>query len=92
MMWPGWLTGRCSIYADGGTVDDLLVYKYDSYKYLLLINAANIEKDWNWVMENAEGFAVKLTNSSEEIAQLALQGPLAEQILAKSNTTGLCLR
>ncbi|MGE4589270.1 MAG: glycine cleavage system aminomethyltransferase GcvT [Acidaminococcaceae bacterium] len=70
-------------YKDGGTVDDLLVYKYSEELYLIVVNAANIEKDWNWMRENAAGFAVALTNKSDETAQLALQGPLAVAILSK---------
>ena len=76
-------------YADGGTVDDLLVYKQAEDRYLLVINAANIEKDWNWMQENASGFDVKLTNLSDETAQLALQGPLAAEILAKLTSAPL---
>ena len=70
-------------YKHGGTVDDLLVYKKDADHYLLVINAANIEKDWNWMQENAGEFEVKLTNISNEMAQIALQGPLSEMILSK---------
>ena len=70
-------------YMDGGTVDDLLVYKKAADHYLLVINAANIEKDWNWMQENAAGFKVKLANISDATAQLALQGPLSERILSK---------
>lgn len=70
-------------YKDGGTVDDLLVYKYSEELYLIVVNAANIEKDWNWMRENATGFAVALTNKSDETAQLALQGPLSVAILSK---------
>lgn len=74
-------------YKDGGTVDDLLVYKYEDDLYLIVVNAANIEKDWNWMQENAAGFAVVLTNKSDETAQLALQGPAAVAILSKLTDT-----
>jgi glycine cleavage system T protein len=70
-------------YPNGGTVDDLLIYRYHADEYLLVINAANIAKDWDWFQENRAGFDVELTNLSPELAQLALQGPLAETILAK---------
>lgn len=70
-------------YPNGGTVDDLLIYKYEEDTYLLVINAANIDKDWDWMLQNSQDFQVELTNKSDEIAQLALQGPMAEQILAK---------
>ncbi|GBG57764.1 aminomethyltransferase [Sporomusaceae bacterium FL31] len=70
-------------YPDGGTVDDLLIYKRNNQEYFLVINAANIEKDWNWMKENSIEFDVELTNLSDETAELALQGPLAETILRK---------
>lgn len=70
-------------YSDGGTVDDLLIYKQGEGEYFLVINAANIEKDWAWMEENSTGFHVELSNLSAETAELALQGPLAEAILSK---------
>ncbi|GAX90889.1 glycine cleavage system aminomethyltransferase GcvT [Effusibacillus lacus] len=69
-------------YPDGGCVDDLLVYRLDTDHYLLVVNAANIEKDYEWVKQNSFG-NVEIANLSPGIAQLALQGPLAEQILRK---------
>ncbi|WP_425059204.1 Aminomethyltransferase [Sporomusa carbonis] len=74
-------------YPDGGTVDDLLIYKRNHDEYLLVINAANIEKDWRWLTENSAGFDVELTNLSDETAELALQGPLAEAILRNLTDT-----
>ncbi|PLS02428.1 glycine cleavage system aminomethyltransferase GcvT [Neobacillus cucumis] len=73
-------TAMC--YPDGGTVDDLLVYKLDHEKYLLVINAANIEKDFNWMQQHVKG-EMTLQNISNETAQLAIQGPKAEGILQK---------
>jgi aminomethyltransferase len=73
-------TAMC--YPDGGTVDDLLVYKLDNEKYLLVINAANIEKDFEWMQQQVKG-EMTLQNISNEIAQLAIQGPKAEGILQK---------
>lgn len=65
----------------GGIVDDLLVYCFGVEKYLLVINAANIEKDWNWFLEQGKKFGLSegngLENASDSIAQLAIQGPLA---------------
>lgn len=66
----------------GGIVDDLLVYRLDKENYLLVVNAANIEKDWNWCMQNNAENA-ELENISEQVAQLAVQGPKATQILQK---------
>ena len=75
-------------YPDGGTVDDLLVYKLADDHYLLVINAGNIEKDVAWLQEHLiEG--VTIENISAETAQLAIQGPLAQSILQKLTDTDL---
>ncbi len=79
-------TAMC--YEDGGTVDDLIIYKKADDDYLIVVNASNIEKDFEW-MEKHLFDGVELTNISEEIAQLAIQGPLAEQLLQKLTTTNL---
>lgn len=71
----------------GGIVDDLLVYRVNTETYLLVINAANIEKDWNWMVSQAPKFGLtvgkELYNASDEIAQLAIQGPLALKAMQK---------
>jgi aminomethyltransferase len=72
----------------GGIVDDLMVYKYDDQKYLLVVNASNIEKDWNWLNSQNKVGAV-LENSSDNIAQLAVQGPRATEILQKLTSINL---
>ncbi len=77
---PGKAQYSCFPNGKGGIVDDLLVYKYDEQKYFLVINASNIEKDWNWMLANNK-FGAELENSSDKIAQLALQGPRAAEIL-----------
>jgi aminomethyltransferase len=79
-------TAMC--YENGGTVDDLLVYKKADQDYLLVVNAANIEKDFNWIKSHAKG-AVEITNISSDVAQLALQGPKAAAILQKLTNTDL---
>lgn len=66
----------------GGIVDDLLVYHYESNKYLLVVNASNIEKDWNWCVANNTEGAI-LENASYHMAQLAVQGPKATELLQK---------
>lgn len=73
---------------EGGIVDDLLVYHYESEKYLLVVNAANIEKDWNWcVSHNTVG--AELENASDRMAQLAIQGPKAMEVLQKLTPVNL---
>jgi len=70
----------------GGIVDDLLVYMIDEETYLLVVNAANIDKDWEWcVSQNSMG--ADLYNASDEISQLAVQGPLALQAMQKLSDT-----
>ncbi len=75
-------------YADGGTVDDLLVYKYSDEYYLLVVNASNTDKDFEWLRQNLES-GVEIENLSGYYAQLAIQGPKAEEILQKVSGTGL---
>ena len=65
-------------YENGGTVDDLLVYKMGENDFFLVINAANIDKDWAWMQENAAGFDIDLQNCSDYYGQIAVQGPEAE--------------
>jgi len=69
-------------YPNGGVVDDLLIYKYNREKYLLVVNAANTEKDVEWFQSHRKG-NVEVENVSAEYAQLALQGPLAQKMLQK---------
>ena len=68
-------------YEDGGVVDDLLVYKMADDRFFLVINAANIDKDWDWIQLQAEGFNVAIDNQSDHYGQLAVQGPEAERIM-----------
>ncbi|KKK38213.1 glycine cleavage system protein T [Mesobacillus campisalis] len=79
-------TAMC--YPDGGTIDDLLVYKLAEEKYLLVINAANTEKDFEWMKKQASG-DVTLQNISNDMAQLAIQGPKAERVLQRLTKTDL---
>lgn len=72
----------------GGIVDDLLVYKFDDQKYLLVVNASNIEKDWNWLNKN-NSIGAQLKNESDITSQLAIQGPLAQKTLQKLTAANL---
>lgn len=72
----------------GGIVDDLLVYRIAEQDYLLVVNASNIEKDWNWISSfNKEG--AEMTNISDEICLFAVQGPQAITVLQKLTSTNL---
>lgn len=66
----------------GGIVDDLLVYRFSDTKYLLVVNASNIDKDWKHVNEHND-VGAKLTNASDDLSQLAVQGPLALKAMQK---------
>ena len=68
-------------YEDGGVVDDLLVYKVADQRFFLVINAANIDKDWAWIQQQAKGYDVQLEHQSDEYGELAVQGPDSEQVL-----------
>ena len=68
-------------YEDGGVVDDLLVYKVDDQCFFLVINAANIDKDWAWIQQQAKGYDVKLEHQSDMYGELAVQGPQAEAVM-----------
>jgi aminomethyltransferase len=67
--------------ADGGIIDDLLVYRISQEYYLLVVNAANTEKDFNWIKDQAGPASAEVHNTSAGYVLLALQGPLAERIL-----------
>ncbi len=70
-------------YPDGGIVDDLIVYRIGDQEYLMVVNAANLDKDWAWVQSHLQGFDVKVENESDETALVAIQGPRAQQVCAK---------
>ncbi len=71
---------------EGGIVDDFLTYRIDEVTYLLVVNASNTEKDWNWI-NSQNKFGAELYNASDEISQLAIQGPLALKAMQKLTST-----
>lgn len=76
-------------YTNGGIVDDLLVYRYSTEHFYIVVNASNTDKDYAWMLEQTQGYDVQLENISAQVAQVAIQGPLAEQILQKLTSTDL---
>ena len=78
-LFDGKIQYSCMPNGKGGIVDDLLVYRKSEQVYLLVVNAGNIEKNWNWVNQIAseKGYDVELTNDSESWSLIALQGPNA---------------
>ncbi|MDR0544005.1 MAG: glycine cleavage system aminomethyltransferase GcvT [Odoribacteraceae bacterium] len=77
----------CFTNETGGIVDDLLVYRFGQEKYLLVVNASNIEKDWAWCAKHALELGMDperdLENASDAICQLAVQGPLALEVMQR---------
>jgi len=69
------------LHENGGTIDDLLVYKEGDERFFLVINAANIDKDFSWISAQAEAFDVKVENQSDIYGQIAVQGPKSESVV-----------
>lgn len=76
-------------YEDGGVVDDILIYKYNTEYFYIVVNASNAEKDYKWMLQNVTGYNVEICNISKEISEIALQGPKSEDILQKLTETDL---
>lgn len=72
----------CLVNEKGGIVDDIIIYHYEPDKYMLVVNASNVEKDWNWLVKNNTELA-DIENASDNIGQLAIQGPKALDTLQK---------
>ena len=81
-LFPGRIQYSAMCYKDGGIVDDLLVYNLAANEYLLIVNASNIEKDFNWMNEN-NNFDVEISNLSDEYSLLAVQGLNSKKIIEK---------
>ncbi|MDE7134094.1 MAG: glycine cleavage system aminomethyltransferase GcvT [Rikenellaceae bacterium] len=87
LLYDGKVQYSCFPNGKGGIVDDLLVYRINAETYLLVVNASNIDKDWNFLCSEAAAYGLtpgkELYNASDEIAQLAVQGPLAMKAIQK---------
>lgn len=82
VLFPGRVQYSAMCYPEGGIVDDLLVYKLADDKFMLVINASNIEKDFNWMNQNNE-FGVELKNFSDYYSLIAIQGPNSKEVVQK---------
>lgn len=81
---PGKVLYGMMLYPDGGVVDDLLVYReFEPDHFLLVVNAANIDKDYEWILAQTEGYDVKVVNDSDNWGQIAVQGPGAEKVVTE---------
>ena len=74
---------NCLTNNNGGVIDDSIVYKFSSNNYMIVVNASNIEKDWNWINKQNINFNNKLTNISNNTSLLAVQGPKANEVIQK---------
>lgn len=79
---PGKAQYTCLPNGQGGIVDDFLIYQYDQQKYMAVVNAANIQKDWDW-FNKQNTMDAELENASDQMALLAVQGPYAQATLEK---------
>jgi aminomethyltransferase len=73
----------------GGIIDDFVIYRLEKEKFMMVSNATNREKDYNWLIKNSKGFNVKIDEVSDDVTMLAVQGPNAEKTLQKISTEDL---
>lgn len=76
-------------YEHGGTVDDILVYRFSNDYFYLVVNASNVDKDYKWMLHNKGNFDVQIDNISDSVCELAIQGPKAQEILQRFTDTDL---
>jgi aminomethyltransferase len=88
-LFDGKVQYSCLPNLDGGIVDDLLVYRFGEEEYFLVVNASNIDKDWNWIQQFNAHIGAEMTNVSENMSLLAVQGPLALKAMQKLTTMNL---
>lgn len=82
VLFPGRVQYSAMCYQDGGIVDDMLVYKLSDDKFMLVVNASNIEKDYKWILDNNK-FGVEIKNLSDDYSLLAVQGPKSKNVVQK---------
>ena len=73
----------------GGIIDDLIIYRFNAEKYLLVVNASNIEKDWNWISRYNENIGAEMRNLSDDYSLLAIQGPKASEAMQSLTSVNL---
>ena len=87
-LFPGRAQYSCLPNDQGGIVDDLLIYMLKEEEYLLVVNASNIEKDWNWIAKH-NSYGVEMLNVSDDWSLLAVQGPKAKEVLQQLTEVNL---
>ena len=78
----------CMTNESGGIVDDLIIYRWDENEFYVVVNASNIEKDWNWIKKH-NTMGVQMENLSDELSLLAVQGPYAMDVIQKLTSIDL---
>ena len=86
---PGRVQYSCMPNGKGGIVDDILIYCYSPDKYMMVVNASNLDKDYEWILKQNQNFGAEIENASEKISQIAVQGPRALDTLQKLTDTDL---
>jgi aminomethyltransferase len=81
-LFPGRVQYSAMCYPDGGIIDDLLIYKLNNGQFMLVLNASNIEKDFNWMLQNNK-YNVQIENKSEDYSLLAVQGPKSKEVVQR---------
>ena len=89
-LFPGRIQYSAMCFSDGGIVDDLLVYMISGTEFMLVVNASNIDKDFNWMVSNNK-FGVKIENRSDDYSLLAVQGPNSKKVVQKLMSSDLDL-
>ena len=72
---------NCLINENGGIIDDLIIYRNDEKEYMLVVNAANIEKDWNWLNHQIKKFNCRISNKSDNLGLISVQGPKSLELI-----------
>ena len=72
---------NCLINKNGGIIDDLIIYRTDEKEYMLVVNAANIEKDWNWLNHQIKKFNCNISNKSDNVGLISVQGPNSSKLI-----------
>ncbi|MFB6306891.1 MAG: glycine cleavage system aminomethyltransferase GcvT [Flavobacteriales bacterium] len=78
-LFPGKAQYSCMPNTEGGIIDDLIIYMLEEDKYMLVVNAANIDKDWDWINKQNENIGAELENVSDQMSLIAIQGPKAKE-------------
>jgi len=86
---PGRIVYSPMCYRNGGTVDDLLIYHLDTNRYLLVVNASNTQKDYDWLKDNCSIKSISIKDVSSDYGLIAIQGPASQKILQKLTSTSL---